>query len=85
LCRPAISNEALGIRLSLTFDPRALPCLTNWQHWGPDEYVTSLEPGTNYPTGQRQAREDGTLIVLEPGETRRYELRFRVDLTQPVS
>jgi galactose mutarotase-like enzyme len=52
--------------------------LTNWQHWGENEYVTALEPGTHPPIGQAKAREEGSLISLKPGETRSYELEFEV-------
>jgi len=37
-----------------------------------------LEPGTHPPVGQSSARKDNTLIMLEPGETRKYELRIAV-------
>ena len=55
-----------------------LPVLTNWQHWGKGEYVMGLEPGTHPPTGQARARREGTLIMLEPGESRHYELQLDV-------
>jgi hypothetical protein len=55
-----------------------LPWLINWQHWGKGEYVTGLEPATHPPIGQSQARAQGTLIHLEPGESRRYELEMEV-------
>ena len=40
--------------------------------------MTGLEPGTHFPVGQGAARRDGNLILLEPGESRRYALVFRV-------
>ena len=40
--------------------------------------VTGLEPGTHPPIGQAKAREQGTLIELEPGESRTYELSLEV-------
>jgi hypothetical protein len=55
-----------------------LPWLSNWQHWGPGEYVTGLEPGTNPPIGQRQAREDNALILLRPGEQRQFHVSLEV-------
>ena len=78
--RVGVANPALRLTIEIEFDPTRLPCLTNWQHWGPGEYVTALEPGTHYPIGQNAARRDGTLVMLEPGETRDYELTVRAEL-----
>ncbi len=77
LCRAGICNTALDLGLQMEFDGAHLPCLTNWQHWGAGEYVTGLEPGTNFPVGQKAAREGGQLIYLEPGEAREYDLVMR--------
>jgi len=76
-CRAGILNPALDLSLQIEFDGRRLPCLANWQHWGPGEYVTGLEPGTHFPVGQKAARAAGELILLEPGETREYDLTIR--------
>lgn len=78
LCRAGIYNPALGFALRMGFDNKQLPWLINWQHWGENEYVTALEPGTNPPIGQAKAREEGTLIMLKPGESRQYELIFDI-------
>jgi hypothetical protein len=40
--------------------------------------VTALEPATNPPIGQAKARENNTLILLQPGETRSYDLTLEV-------
>ena len=58
-----------------------MPALANWQHWGPGEYVTGLEPGTNPPIGQAKARELKQLVHLDPGKSRTYDLEISV-LTQ---
>ena len=76
-CHAGVRNRRLGLSLDIMFDKAQLPCLTNWQHWGYGEYVTGLEPGTHYPIGQGTARRAGTLIMLEPGESRQYTLVFR--------
>lgn len=77
-CVCGVHNAALGMALSVEFNKQQLPWLTNWQHWGAGEYVLGLEPGTHPPVGQARARQDGTLIMLEPGERRRYEVTIRV-------
>jgi hypothetical protein len=83
LCRVGAFNRKLGLKLSIGFDPEQLPCFTNWQHWAAGEYVTGLEPGTNFPVGQAAARDMGTLIVMEPGESRTYNLEIKASLTDP--
>ncbi len=62
----------------MRFRKDQLPWLTNWQHWGKGEYVTGLEPGTHPPIGQAKAREQNTLLFLEPGQTRTYDLELEV-------
>ena len=80
--RIAWVNTGSGLRfkilIDLKFKTKQLPHLTNWQHWGLREYVTALEPGTNPPMGQKQARETNTLDFIEPGDTRMYDLELEV-------
>ncbi|CAN5239264.1 aldose 1-epimerase family protein [soil metagenome] len=77
-CTCGLYNSKIGIALALHFDKKQLPWLTNWQHWGKGEYVTGLEPGTHPPIGQAKARKDQQLILLEPGETRSYDLEIKI-------
>lgn len=77
-CICGLHNRQINTALILTYPKKQLPWLTNWQHWGKGEYVTGLEPGTNPPIGQAKAREQQTLILLEPGEKREYNLKIEV-------
>ncbi|WP_247237370.1 aldose 1-epimerase family protein [Telluribacter sp. SYSU D00476] len=77
-CMCGLHNSRIGLALAIRFRKEQLPWLTNWQHWGRGEYVTGLEPGTHPPIGQAQAREEGTLIQLAPGESRTYDLVLEV-------
>lgn len=78
LCRVGIHNPRLGLALQMKYPLKQLPWLTNWQHWGYGDYVTALEPGTNPPIGQNRAREENTLVFLQPGESRQYDLEFNI-------
>lgn len=78
-CRCGIANRSLGLGVELEFSKAQLPWLTNWQHWGQKEYVMALEPGTHPPIGQAAAREEGSLIQLEAGERRTYDVTLTVD------
>ncbi|NNE76612.1 MAG: DUF4432 family protein, partial [Pricia sp.] len=73
-----VYNKKLNLAVSMEFPKKQLPWLVNWQHWGKNEYVTALEPATNPPIGQKRAREEGSLIFLEPGETKNYSLKVEV-------
>ncbi|MEO6491123.1 MAG: aldose 1-epimerase family protein [Ferruginibacter sp.] len=77
-CTCGVYNAEIGIALALRFQKKQLPWLTNWQHWGKGEYVMGLEPGTNPPTGQARAREQNELIMVAPGEKRKYDLEMEV-------
>jgi len=73
-----LHNRKLGLALMLRYRKKEFPCLANWQHWGIGDYVTALEPGTNFPIGQGAARRQKKLIFLEPGESRTYQLEMHV-------
>jgi hypothetical protein len=78
LCRAGLYNEKIGLSAMISFKKEQLGCLTNWQHWGFGEYITGIEPGTNYPIGRNAAKENGSLIILEPGQQKEYELEIAV-------
>ena len=78
VCQYEVFNLKLPLRVRIKCSKEQLPWLTNWQHWGENEYVTALEPGTNPPIGQAMARKDGTLIFINPGELRSYNLELEV-------
>lgn len=77
-CNCGIDNEKIGLSLNIKFRKNQLPSLTNWLHYGKGEYVVGLEPGTNPPIGQSRARRQNELILLPPGETRKYELEIQI-------
>ena len=77
LCTAGIKNPKLGITAQLKFKNTQLPCLTNWQHWGHGEYITGIEPGTNFPIGQKAAREQDRLTILKPHEKKRFRTNLR--------
>lgn len=77
-CVCGLYNSKIGIAVSMGFNKKQLPWLTNWQHWGKGEYVTGIEPGTHPPIGQAKAREQNALIHLAPGETRSYDVEIEV-------
>lgn len=79
VCQCGIANRSLGLEVGLEFPKAQLPWLTNWQHWGEREYVMALEPCTHPPIGQAEARKEGSLIQLDVGETRTYDIKLTTD------
>lgn len=77
-CTCGLYNSQIGLAVALRFQKEQLPWLTNWQHWGKGEYVLGMEPGTNPPIGQANARLQNKLIHLLPGESRIYDLEIEV-------
>ena len=76
MCTVGLYNEKLNLAVMTRYKKEQLPCLANWQHWGPGEYVTGLEPGTNFPIGQAAARRQKKLLQLGPGKSRTYDLEI---------
>ncbi len=66
--------------VSLRFNKRQLPCFTLWKQRQavPDGYVTGIEPATNYPNRRSFEKEKGRVVVLGPGESRRFEISVEV-------
>jgi hypothetical protein len=77
-CECAIFNPKLDLSLKLKFKKSELPLLTNWQHWGQNEYVVALEPCTHPPFGQAEARRNGSLLYIQPGETKEYSIEITI-------
>jgi Domain of unknown function (DUF4432) len=77
-CTCGLYNSKLDFGIEMEFNKRQLPTLTNWQHFGQGEYVTGLEPGTNWPIGQKQARENKELIFIEPNAIKKFEITLKI-------
>ncbi|MEG0585599.1 MAG: aldose 1-epimerase family protein [Christensenellaceae bacterium] len=71
-----IQNEKLGIGVVIRFDPTALPVLNHWKCARAGDYGLGIEPGTCNVGGRKNARKDGTLLNIEPGEIKKYELEI---------
>ena len=72
----AVVNRAIGLGAYEVFYTTQLPHHFVWRMLGEGHYVVGIEPCTNRPAGRLDARERGELTILEPGESRRYDLEF---------
>ncbi|MGC3967168.1 MAG: aldose 1-epimerase family protein [Pirellulales bacterium] len=73
-----------GQGLSVAFNRRQFPLFTLWKNPLPaaDGYVTGLEPCINLPHTKGFEKSQGRVATLEPGETRRFDMRLEA-LTTP--
>jgi len=74
----AIVNRKIPLGVAIHYNTRQLPRCGNWQHFGPGEYVTALEPMNGTVDGRWRDRERGLLDSIEPGGRKRYQYRIEV-------
>ncbi len=62
--------------VSLKFNKNQLPFFTLWKNRqaAADGYVTGLEPAINFPNIRSFEKEQGRVAVLDPGESRQFEI-----------
>jgi hypothetical protein len=71
-------ERPLAVRVG--WDTATLPRLIEWKMPGAGAHVLGIEPANCYVEGRAAERRRGTLVTLEPGETRTYHLELEVDL-----
>lgn len=71
-------NSRLGLGVKITFSKDVLPKFVQWKMLGKGEYVTGLEPCNATIDGRADARENGSLRFIVPGETVTVPMRIEV-------
>ncbi|HSU65721.1 MAG TPA: DUF4432 family protein [Tepidisphaeraceae bacterium] len=74
----AIVNRKLSLGVAIHYNTKQFPRLGNWQHFGPGEYVTALEPMNGTVDGRDKDRARGLLDQLSPGAKKTYEYQLEV-------
>jgi galactose mutarotase-like enzyme len=82
----SLMNPRLGLGVRLRWDVRLLPYLWLWRTLGPAEgypwygrtFSLGLEPFSSVPPAFESARAAGTLLRLEPRESRSLELSLEI-------
>ena len=69
--------------LRLSYSTRQLPRLVQWKMAGAGAHVLGIEPANCYVEGRAAERSRGTLVTLEPGETRQYDLALELFTSEP--
>jgi len=77
-----LHNEQLGVAAIIRFDQKVFPLMCEWKCMRAGEYALGLEPTTSGVLNRADARAQGLLTYLEPGEQREYNLS--IELTDDV-
>lgn len=79
----AAADGASGV--ALRFHTDTLPCLTLWKNTQSqrDGYCCGIEPSSSLPNNRGFEREQGRVMVLDPGESRSF--RFEVEVAETAS
>jgi Domain of unknown function (DUF4432) len=70
--RVAVVNERLNFGVTVEWYAKEFPCFLEWLHLREGAYVMGVEPSTHHVQGDQAARDDGSMIWLEHGESRSY-------------
>ncbi len=76
-----ISNQSLGVALTIGWDGFALPWVNQWFDPNPGMAVLGVEPANCRTRGRAFEREQGSLPSIEPGDTRRTSISFEAGPT----
>jgi hypothetical protein len=71
-------DPALPWGVEVRYDAAAFPVFFQWRYFDAGTYVLGLEPATNGVAGRDADRESGRLIILAPGDARRYRTQVRI-------
>ncbi|MCX6220911.1 MAG: DUF4432 family protein [Bacteroidia bacterium] len=64
-----LKNGKIGIAVSIKFNIKQLPYITQWKMMGNGEYVLGIEPCNALCKSRKTLREENTLPILLPGES----------------
>jgi galactose mutarotase-like enzyme len=74
-----LTSPVARLTAEVQFSTAQLPHLFQWKMLGEGTYVLGIEPANSSGIGGRaDARADGSLQILEPGESRDYEISISV-------
>ena len=77
MARMTLRNQNSGMAMEVAYRKAELPFFTQWKKMGQQEYAMGFEPANCHPEGQTKEKENGTLKIIEPGET----IDFKIVIT----
>ena len=72
--RTMVYNPKLGIAVQMHLNAEQLPILNQWKSLCAGDYALGLEPGTGHVGGLLNTKRDGLLMMIQPGETKKYDI-----------
>ena len=69
-----ILNDDMELGGYVRYTAETLPYMIYWKNMCAHDYCVGLEPSISFSKGRKEERENGTLPVLAPYETREFEL-----------
>jgi hypothetical protein len=75
---PSADGETIALSANLSWSTKQLPKLIEWKMPGEGTHVLGIEPANCYVEGRSKERESGSLVTLQPGESRSYQLSLEV-------
>jgi hypothetical protein len=72
--QPDFPARGRPLTLKLAWKVSTLPVLVQWKMPGEGMHVLGLEPANCHVEGRAAERERGSLVMLEPGDSREYHL-----------
>jgi hypothetical protein len=73
-----VRTRPAPLGVAIAYPKAEFPYFAEWKVCRPGTYVVGLEPGNALVEGMVVERQKGRLQTLQPGEARRYHLRFSV-------
>ena len=73
-----LGSQPLSVKLAWVTD--TLPMLVQWRMPGTGAHVLGIEPTNCGVLGRDQARAQGTLPMIEPGESRTFAITLTVEV-----
>ena len=77
LGRVRLYNPTLGFGAEVTWTKDTLPIMAQWKCMRSGEYVLGIEPTNSYVMGRSAERENGTIGLLQPFESKRMQVTLR--------
>ena len=78
MARMTLRNQESGMAMEVAYRKAELPFFTQWKKMGQQEYAMGFEPANCHPEGQTKEKENGTLRIIEPGETVEFKIVITV-------
>lgn len=74
-----LQSPDCGLALTVSFRKTELPFFTQWKMMASGTYAMGLEPGNCHPDGRDAEQKNGTLRMLEPGESTEHMVRIQIE------